>query len=106
MGNKRTFAGGKFTRRHTSAIPASVGLLKMLHDRSEVKKISLGIIKAGKPSGGKMHVKLKLRCGGFLMTVRGNNSIQEMGVYTDDAKKTLEAISNETLKQGMDVHID
>lgn len=92
MAKKITRAGGKFSKNHSSVIPSAVEILDMLHEMPEVKKISLGVIKAGKTSGGKRYMKLKERTGGVLITVRGNSSIQEIGIYTnapDEIKKSL-----------------
>ncbi len=103
MAKKIKRAGGKFTASHTSAIPASCKVLDFLSSLPEVKKISLGIIKAGKFSGGKRYIKLKKRRGGFLMTVRGNSSIQEIGIYTNSQEKLIESLKNRSFEFNMDV---
>lgn len=103
MANKIKWAGGKFTRSHTSAIPAANEILNVLTKMSEVKKISLGVIKAGKPSGGKRRIKIKKRPVGFLLTVRGNNSIQEISIYTTELEKVVEKLKKEM--NGVDVEI-
>ncbi|MGM0482356.1 MAG: DUF2103 domain-containing protein [Patescibacteria group bacterium] len=96
-------AGGKFTRSHTSVIPVAVKMVDLLNEMPEVKKISLGIIKAGKPSGGKRRIKIKKRPVGFLMTVRGNNSIQEISIYTSEAEKVVEKLKKETAETDIDI---
>ncbi len=103
MAKKIKRSGGKFTRSHSSAIPAAEELLDLLQKITEVKKISLGVIKAGKPSGGKRFLKIKERRGGFLITVRGNNSIQEIGVYTKRAGEVIELLKDKAFKYAVEV---
>jgi hypothetical protein len=103
MAKKGKRTGGKFTSSHTSAIPASWKVVDFLSSLPEVKKISLGIIKAGKFSGGKRYIKLKKRRGGFLMTVRGNSSIQEIAIYTNSQDELIESLKNRSFEFNMDV---
>ena len=103
MAKKITRAGGKFTRSHTSVIPASSKVIDLLDSMPEVRKISLGIIKAGKFSGGKRYIKLKKRRGGFLMTVRGNSSIQEIGIYTTKHETVVETLERKDKKLNVEI---
>lgn len=80
MSNHR--AGGKITRSHTTLIDAAVPLVDLLQARSEVSKISLGIIKnIGK---GMPKIKLFPVTGGLKIVVRGNTSLQELVAYTNN----------------------
>lgn len=103
MAKKITRAGGKFTRSHSSAIPTSSKIIDLLDSMPEVKKISLGIIKAGKFSGGKRYIKLKKRRSGFLMTVRGNSSIQEIGIYTSNKEKIIETLNRKSIEFNVEI---
>ncbi len=98
MSKKITKAGGKYTKSHSSAIPASKKYLDFLDNLNDVKKISLGIIKASCPSKGQGYLKTKQRPSGFLLTVRGNNSIQEIGIYTDQASDVIKKLNEKFIK--------
>lgn len=79
-------AGGKLTRSHTTLIDAAEPLVDWLHERTEVTKISLGVIKVigkGPPS-----LKLHPVTGGWKLVVRGNVSLQEFVVYTSEPHRT------------------
>ena len=103
MAKKTARAGGKFSRSHSSVIPSATEILDILHEMPEVKKISLGIIKAGKTSGGKRYLKLKERTGGLLMTVRGNSSIQEIGIYSNDPEKIKKVLKERSVKLNVEI---
>jgi len=85
-------AGGKLTRSHTTLIDAAVPVVRALQNRSEVSKISLGIIKViGK---GPPTMKLTPVVGGWKLVIRGNVSLQELVVYTGDPEATRAFVEN------------
>ena len=72
----------KLTRSHTSAIELVEEVVSVIQKMPEVSKISLGIIKhigVGRPT-----VKFHAITGGTKAVIRGNISIQEIYVYTQD----------------------
>lgn len=78
-------AGGKLTRNHTTLIDAAAPVIDFLQECEDVSKISLGMIKTiGKGSPG---LKFHPVTGGWRLVIRGNVSLQEIVVYTDEPHK-------------------
>ena len=96
----RHLAGGKITRNHTTLIDAAVPVVEFLQKRSEVSKISLGLIKViGK---GPQNIKFHPVTGGWRLVIRGNISLQEVVVYTSNPEETRLALC--TLDTASRVH--
>ena len=84
-------AGGKITASHSTLIEAAVRVVAAARKQPEVSKISLGMIKS---NIGIAPPRLIFRpmTGGLLVKVRGNNSIQDIRVYTSDPVSTQLAL--------------
>jgi hypothetical protein len=82
-----SFSHKKLTRSHTTLIEAAEDIVKKATQMIEVSKVSLGIIK--QISVGKPRIKFLPITGGIKATIRGNASIQEIFIYTNDPKKTI-----------------
>jgi len=88
--------GKKFAGKHTTYIDASEKLIKMLVKNSDVKKISLGIIKSSKTGRGARNIKIKPTDSGVELTVRGSSYVQTIWVYLfDNALSVKEKIAFE-----------
>ncbi len=88
--------GKKITRSHTSVIDAAKPLISCIEQSMYVTKISLGIIKH--IGTGKPNLKFHPITGGVKVVVRGNTSIQELFIYTQDVGRvTLLLKENFTL---------
>jgi hypothetical protein len=86
-------SGGKFGSNHTTVVAAAGHLCDIAHQQPEVTKISLGFIKSGLRSlEGKKRAKVTMRPGNLFLSVRDNSSNQELTIYTDDTKKTRQAL--------------
>jgi len=85
-------AGGKLTRNHTTLIDAAAPVVDFLQECDVVSKISLGIIKnIGKGAPG---LKFHPVTGGWRVVVRGNVSLQEIVVYTEEPHKVYRELMN------------
>lgn len=83
-------AGGKLTRNHTTLIDAAAPLVDYLQACAEVSKISLGMIKnIGKGTPG---LKFHPVTGGWRVVIRGNVSLQEIVVYTEEPHKVRRSL--------------
>jgi len=94
-----TFAGGKFTGSHTTAIEPAVPLLKVLGKSDLVTKIALGFIK-NKAKKAKGQAKYKIHehkngSSGIKLVVNGPGTVQEIHVYTNN-RAAVEALIEET----------
>lgn len=90
MGKGKTPPGSrkKTTKKHTTAIPAVEKLLTVLNRLNTVEKISLGVIKP-KLRAGQRRIKVRSENPKVLfIQMRDTNSLQELRVYTSDAKQT------------------
>lgn len=85
------FSGRKFGR-HSTAIPAAKSVVKAANRDSRVTKVSLGFIKTA-PNAPK-RIKFNSINGGWKITVRGTNSIQELWVYTPATKVVKKALQS------------
>ncbi len=81
MGNH--LAGKKITKSHSTAIDESISLIKLIEKNPYIKKITLGVITPGLRSGNKRLKVFPIR-GGIKAVIRGNSSIQELYIYTDE----------------------
>jgi len=98
MSGKNARAGGKFTGNHTSLTPA---VADVADGCQFVTKISPGYIKSGlRSAGGKRRVKITEKGAGFMISVRGNISHQELHVYSDDVESAKEYLIKEIKKEG------
>lgn len=90
MGKGKTPPGSrkKTTKKHTTAIPVVEKLLTVLNRLSAVEKISLGVIKPKLPVGPRRIKILSENDKVLLIRMRDTNSLQEVRVYTYDAKQT------------------
>lgn len=86
-----TFAGGKFSGSHTTAIEAADPVLRVLTTRPEVSKIILGRIQAGRTCGV-VSLKTADIDAGLRCTIRSNTGVQEFFVYTSDRHATAAAM--------------
>lgn len=104
MGNKHSRAGGKFTGTHTTLSPAASLIADIAHGCGAVTRISPGFLKAGLPSvQGKRRVKIANDGSRILLTVRDNTSSQEVHLYTTDAARVIDIITEEAAKEGFAV---
>ena len=81
-----TFAGGKFTKSHTTAIEVSKKVVKAAEKLSQVQKISLGYIN-GQSGGSKRRIKFSETDSGLLMKVVGPTGGQEIYLYCDQSDR-------------------
>jgi hypothetical protein len=87
-----TFAGGKITRSHSTAIEAAEPVIRAAERQSEVTKIALHKITTG-IRNGQYGLKFAPINGGLKVTVRGPRSLQEIFVYTKDPERTKAALT-------------
>lgn len=85
--NKNHRSGGKMGGRHTTLIDAAEPIVDMVQKRPEVKKIVAGFIVQGR-SGGQRRIKLKEMDGVLQLSIRGNSSLQDVWVYSDNIEET------------------
>ena len=101
MSGKNARAGGKFTGNHTSLTPAAAVVADIADKCEYVTKISPGFIKSGlRSAGGKRRVKITEKGAGFMISVRGNISHQELHIYADDVAAAKEYLIKEIKKEG------
>lgn len=82
----------KTTKSHTTAIDVVETLLPFLNRLGAVEKIALGIIKPKlKPAPRRIKI-VSEKPTVLLLKMRGTNSLQEVRVYTSDAKGAQKAI--------------
>ena len=97
MASKNHRQGGKMGGKHTTVIDAAQPIVDLAQKMSEVMKVSAGFITSGIKTG-QQRVKIKKIVGGLLLVVRGNISIQEIRVYTNDIEKTQRTFECELSK--------
>jgi hypothetical protein len=86
-----TFAGGKITRSHSTAIEAAEPIIRAAERQPEVSKIALHRIVSG-TKNGQHGLKFAPINGGLKVTVRGPRSLQELFIYTSDPERTKTAL--------------
>jgi hypothetical protein len=83
----------KIAKRHSTMIGAAKKLVRALEMRPEVTNISLGIITKARPlQSFAVRVKCIEVSGGLRASVRGNSSVQQIFIYTNDRPKTMQCI--------------
>ncbi len=98
----------KITRSHTTATKAAQEIVEILRGHPEVKKISLGFIKAGlRPlkGGSPRRIKAWERDGGLHLTVRDNVTVQEMSIYVTDTEPVLRSLKSAVPDRGFSITI-
>jgi hypothetical protein len=101
--HKRTRAGGKFTRKHTTVLTAA-GVVADIADRCEaVKKISLSIITSKRAAGSRRKVKLFPGEHALRVMVTDGASHQELFVFTKEIDKVITHISHGAEAEGLEV---
>lgn len=102
--NKGKRSGGKYNGSHTTVVPAAEIVCDIAHDLECVTKISLGIIKAGlKSAHGNRRVKIIDKQGAILLSVRDNNTNQEVYVYATDLKAAKDGVTKGAEEAGLRV---
>ena len=86
-------SGKKIADNHTTAIDAAMPIIKEAEKLACVSKISLGIITQAKNSRGRTSIKIEHQLAGLQIKVRGNTSIQELWIYTNDKDQCEKAFS-------------
>ena len=108
MSTKSSRSGGKYTGSHTTIIPAAAEVTDFIHKRPEVTRISIGYIKTGLAhSRGGIHIKIGYgynRC--ILLQIRGNNTQQEIRVWTNEAHSTKLAIAQKMRNQKINISFE
>ena len=84
----------KITRSHSSATESVDKILKTLKKSGLVSKISLGIIKQTKGKSGNINVKHFPVTGGIKAIIVGGGAVQEIYIYTKEAEKVKELLTN------------
>lgn len=102
--NKGVRSGGKYTGSHTTVVPAAETICDIAHALPCVTKISLGIIKAGLRSAhGNRRVKIIDKQGAILLSIRDNNTNQEIYVYAMNLQAAKDGIKKGAEEAGLRV---
>lgn len=105
MSTKRSRQGGKFTRSHTTVIPAAAVIADIAARCKDVEKISAGYIKAGLSSvRGARRLKIIDDYPSMLLSVRDNTSHQELRVYAKEYARAKSHIAKRAEEEGFTVH--
>ena len=91
MGTKGHKSGGKIGGRHTTVSEHAIKVVDFAEKLPEVTRISIGRLTAGIKNAPHC-IKLVERSGGLLVKVRGSNTIQEFTIYSNDVRRTINAI--------------
>lgn len=82
--------GAKFSRRHSTYIPAAEPVLAILKGLPQVTKIRLGKIVPTRPGPARLtHRETAI---GVVLTVRGGTSVQTIFAYTTDRDAVWSAL--------------
>ena len=76
--------------RHTTLIDAAIPVVDAARKMREVSKVSLGFIKT--VSNGQKRLKIVEETGCLRLTVRGNTTVQEIHIYTQNPKKVSKVL--------------
>ena len=108
MSTKSSRSGGKYTGSHTTIIPAASQITDFVHDKPEVTSISIGYIKTGlSPSRGGIHVKIGYGCNKcILLQIRGNNTQQEIRVWSNDTHSTKLALAKKMRDEKINISFE
>lgn len=82
----------KITRAHTSLISVAESIVKSASRLQCVNKIVLGVIKSIKSPPASKSIKISEIPVGVKVRARGPKSVQELYIYTNDRKLTIETI--------------
>ena len=77
----KKLAGKKYATSHGTVIDAAYELIRHAEKRSEVEKISLGIIRSCPAGRGARNLKIKETTSGLEVTVRGSSYAQTIYLY-------------------------
>ncbi len=103
--SKYSRSGGKYTGNHTTLIPLATITCDIANSIPEVTKITPGFIKAGlKSVSGQRRVKIideHKHC--IYLSVRDNNSHQEVRVYVTDIQEARTAIARGLRNAGIGI---
>lgn len=80
----------KITRSHSTQTETSKIVVDYLDKMKDVSKISLGIIKH--VPGGRNDITFQPITGGIKAAVRGNGSVHELYIYTNNPEKVKEGL--------------
>ncbi len=107
MAKKIGRSGKKYGGNHTTLIPLS-GLACDVIDRHPlISKIAPGFIVAGLGTvRGKRRIKITVRTGGLLLSVRDNASRQEVHVYTTEPERIIDILREGLLKLQVEITLE
>ncbi|MEK7550003.1 MAG: DUF2103 domain-containing protein [Patescibacteria group bacterium] len=104
MSTRLSRSGGKFGGAHTSVIPASGILADIAVQLTAVTRVSPGFIRSLRgASSGRRTVKFIFESGSLLLSVRENNSSQEIRVFASHLESVRNTLAEEAEKKGIHV---
>lgn len=104
MAKKLGRSGKKYGGGHTTLIPLGTVICDTIDRHPLVTKIAPGFIAAGLTTvRGKRRVKVTLRTGGLLLTVRDNTTRQEVHIYTTNPERIIEVLTLGLKKEHIEI---
>lgn len=92
--SKNSRAGGKYSGKHTTLIPAAATVCDIAHRCPSITRISPSLITGGiRSANGNRRVKITEYKGALLLSVRDNTTHQKVYVYGDDLQEAKLAIA-------------